>query len=248
MVTRYRDRVNMKIAQKSIELFSARVFSLIIKEKYNAIISPGNSGILCDYVTQLVFQAIEMPVPQVIRVPVSRSSNVVPKEKSEGDPLGGSLLFVDDEIRTGTSLHKTMVHLKDNLPKHAFVSVVAENMFFEWTKKERWFSPLFFSYGEYKRGPGNKLSHIITRKEMSTLTRYIPIQAEKKRALALVLGGVVKREIGEVSFYEEGYIHDIKARIPQFEEMAGDIKKRIKASAIAGIAKFMLGEIKFRDG
>lgn len=239
-------------AEKSIERFSARVLSVLKSEErekfpFDFVLSAGNSGLICDEVSAMVMSSMGIKPPALVRVPVSRKDGEETAPPQEVGSLGKECLFVDDEIRTGSSLFLALKSVKSRLPRTVTVSIVAENMFFEWTRREIWVRPLMYSYSEHSGGGTNKMSHILKDKEFSELSRYSPIHAEKKQILALLLSGMVKEKRDGVFVFTSDVVDHISARSSHFSEIKGEVSDRVKRLAVSGIAKYMNGDIKFRD-
>lgn len=239
-------------AEGAIERFSARVLSVLKSEErekfpLDFILSAGNSGLVCDEVSVMVMSSMGVSSPELVRVPVSRKAGekiAIPPDVGE---LGAECLFVDDEIRTGSSLFLALKSIKPHLPRKVTVSIVAENMFFEWTRRENWVRPLMYSYSEHRGGGTNKMSHILKDKEFSELSRHSPVHAEKKQILALLLSGMVKEKRDGVFVFTRDVVDHISARSSHFSEIKEEVSDRVKRLAVSGIAKYMNGDIKFRD-
>lgn len=235
-----------KLAEGRIELFAARIYSLIKENDYDLIISPGNSGLIMTEISKTVYEYSKKEFPKSFVLPIYRDGTKY--EEKLDIKRADNVLFVDDEIMTGTSAKECIKAIVRSFPDsaHIDVTIVAEHMFFEWHYKIPGVSVHFYPYGRAKSGKTNNISHILSDRNFKKLTKYIPIHAEKKQVLAMLLSGKLKNKNNNGEwFFDETVEGKVVARTKDYANIKREALTDINLYVKSGIEKHKDKRIKF---
>lgn len=214
-----------------ITKFTKTLSGLISETDFGLVVVPGNSGLVMEAIARVVYSELMLPFPDSVRLAVSRGSGIDERLPVAEEPIpwwdSPEVLFLDDEIGTGKSLSRSIRAILPYAPENIYITAVAENMAFEWRRSKALPGAQVFlhSYARHIKGHGtNKISHVLRDSEFKTLAKYVPIHAEKKQILALLLSGRVKR------LTNQGIVFD-RTIEAQVQSRAGsaywDIKKKV---------------------
>lgn len=235
-----------KLAKKSIERFSARLFSLLEMQDFDLIVAPGNSGLMMSEIVKLVYEQCNKKLPELLVIPVYRDGTEH-NQRFEIKKVS-EVLFVDDEIMTGTSAKECIKAIIRSFPQssHINVTIVAENMFFEWHHRIPGVSVYFYPFARCIYGLNNNISHILSNRHFKKLSKYIPIYAEKKQVLAMLLSGKIKSKDNDGLWY---FDETIEGKVIAVTDDYLTIKKQTIADILghvkSGIEKYKDKKIEF---
>lgn len=243
-ITKRYDRYS--IASYWIERFSARIYSLISKHDFDLLVFPGNSGLMMLGITQIVYEHLEKPIPKHIEIPVYRDGSTY-SDTFDIDKAN-EILIIDDEIMTGTSARYCIEAVLRSVKNvsHVNVTIVAENMFFEWHHRIPGVSVYFYPYARAIPGLGNNISYIVKPKQFRKLIKYIPIHAERKQILALLLSSKIKLKDNNNNWYFDTTVEGkVVSRTPQYLEIKKSVQADIIGFVKSGIERYKEKDIKF---
>jgi adenine/guanine phosphoribosyltransferase-like PRPP-binding protein len=234
------------IAVDRLERYAARLYSLINKREFDLVVMAGNSGLVMGEIAKMVYEYAERPFPPHIAIPVYRD-NTVHDDRYEINKAT-EVLFVDDEIATGTSAKFCIEAILRSLTNvsHVNFTIVAENMFFEWHYRIPGVSVYFYSYGKTIHGLTNNISHVLNDRDFNTLRKYIPIHGEKKQVLAMLLSGKVKVKDNDGNWcFDETIEGKVVARTKNYAGIKRSVVSDISIYIKSGIDKYKDEKIKF---
>lgn len=237
------------VAVDRLERFAAMIYKQVSerKEEFDLIVAPGNSGLFMAEITRMVYDQLDLECPEIYVVPVYRDGT-----KNGSYPLIKSksvskVLFVDDEIMTGTSLKHCILSL---LPvansSHIDFVVVTENMFFEWHNRIPGVSIYFYPYGRTIHGLANNISFMLNNKDFRSISKIVPVIGEKKQVMAMLLSGKVKDKDADGKWYFDSTVETkVSRRLPNYHLIKRHLVDDINVYIKSGIEKYKDKEIKF---
>lgn len=227
-----------EIAIDRIEKFSAKLYKLINKIEFDLLVFPGNSGVMLRPVAEMVYEYSKLDFPNYIELPVYRD-----KTDYSGKfdiPACNEVLIIDDEIATGSSAKICMETVLRSMTGVSFVNftILAENMYFEWNKRVPGAFVYFYGYANSIHGMTNNISHILSDKDFKVLSKYIPINAEKKQVLAMLLAGKIKNKNNNGEWvFDEAIEGKVVARTDKYVQIKKGIIADIYGYVKSGIEK-----------
>lgn len=245
---KYNNRKRKQIALNHTERFSARLYSLIKSQNFDVILAPGNSGLFMGEIAKMVYEESGVDLPEYHVIPVYRDgSDYTDSVKLKSKNIS-EVLIIDDEIMTGTSAKMCIQSLLRAFPEssHINVTIVAENMNFEWHHKTPGVSVYFYPYARSISGLGNNISFILDKRDFNKLSKYIPIHKERKQVLAIVLSGMVKTKDNDGKWiFDKTVEGKIAHRTLEYMKIKRQIISDISVAVKTGIQKRKDKKIKF---
>lgn len=237
------------IAADRLERFSAMIYKQTRdrNEKFDLIIAPGNSGLFMAEITAMVYTHLDMRLPEVHVIPIYRDGTDNSYEIKVKANEVKNVLFVDDEIMTGTSLKHCILSLIPQAnSSHIDFVVVTENMFFEWHNRIPGISVYFYPYAKTVHGLTNNISFLLNDKDFKKISKIVPVIAEKKQVMALLLSGKVKDKDNDGNWYfDETVETKVSRRLEEYPMMKRHLVNEINIHIKSGIQNYKDGDIEF---
>lgn len=254
-----------ELAKSRIKMFAAALTRQLIDEgeKFDLILSAGNSGLFMDKITEMVYERLGIQTPQRIILPIFRfkddsgkialfDNSVLGKmleEKLKNLPENSSVLFIDDEIMQGITVKAALELILSERPdiKHLEALIIAEHHFFEWHYKIPKVSVIFFAYSRLIQRLNGNIGYLVPPDLYSKILPFIPEAISYNHAMAIVIGGGLKR-IGKdgIPYFDNKAEEICMQKIPGFKQIKDSLLNDIKVLVAEGINEYKKGEIKFR--
>lgn len=227
-----------EIAIDRTEKFASKLYNLINERDFDLLVFPGNSGVMLRPIAEMVYEYDKRDFPAYIELPVYRDKTDY-SDKFD-IPICKEVLIIDDEIATGSSAKICMETVLRSMTGVSFVNftILAENMHFEWNKRIPGAFVYFYGYANSIHGMTNNISHILSGKDFETLSKYIPINAEKKQVLAMILAGKIKTKNNDSEWvFDETIEGKVVARTEKYVEIKKKIIADVYSYVKSGIEK-----------
>ncbi len=259
----YKNR-RKELAESRIKRF---VFALCrqlfeFDESFDLIMGGGNSGLFMTEITKIVFEKTNLNLPKVITIPIVRykpgtennskelfdnsSLLTLAKEKLEDTKAPKNILFVDDEVMTGTSLRDSLHIIEQIYPNQRFdVTLIAEHHFFEWHYKLSNFSVRFFAYALLIRGLNGNIGYIVNESIFEQIQKIIPEANTSYKALTILLGGGLKNAEEGKPFYDTTVVTKLIEAGFEFEKEKLRVVGEIEQLITEAIVEYNKGKVKF---
>lgn len=238
-----------EIAVDRIERLAAMIYKQTKDrdEKFDLIISPGNSGLFVAEIVSMIYSFLDINCPETHVIPVYRDETDNDIEIDVKTKEIKNVLFVDDEIMTGTSLKHCILSLIPQAnSSHIDMVVVTENMFFEWHNRIPGVSVYFYPYARSIPGIGNNMSFLINKKDFKRISKIVPVIGEEKQVMALLLSGKVKDKDNDGKWYfDETVETKVSKRLTDYPMIKRHLVDEINIYIKSGIQKYKDGDIKF---
>lgn len=198
-------------------------------------------------ILQIIYEELGIEFPEYHCIPVFRDGSENSYNIENLKNAICEVLIIDDEIMTGTSAKECLTSLlKSTRNSHYNVTIVAENMFFEWHWRLPGVSVYFYPYSRIVHGFTNNISFILPEKPYKEISDVFPIYKERKQILAILLTGKVKEKThaGEWCF-DETVEQKIKARVPNYSLYKSNLYNEICNCVSSGKSKIKSGKIEF---
>lgn len=238
------------IAKSHIERLSALFYKLLKEDnkRFDIILAPGNSGLYMIEIAKLVYEHLKVDFPEYHVLPIYRDGTENNTELNIKSNNISEIMILDDEIMTGTSAKECInVFLKAARgSSHYNVTIVAENMYFEWHHRLAGVSIYFYAYARPIYGLGNNISHILPDKTYNKIKKIVPLHDEKKQAVAILLSGKAKAKDNNGEWYFDQTIETrVVSRMPDYYLMKREILNEIMIYVKSGIEKYKNKDIRF---
>lgn len=252
----FENRLN-EIAKERIKMFSAAVTRQLLEEKqvFDLVTGPGNSGLFMTKITQLVYEELGKEVPQTVNIPIERilQGDTVTKllvGKVKIPTLGNKInvLFVDDEIMralTAKASFELLLESNSNI-EHIDATIIAEGHFFEWHYDLPKVSVKFFAYARLIQWINGIIGHFIPDDLFEQIKQVLPDVETHNDAMAIVIGGGLKRIKENEPYYDLGINSILKDKIKNYEVRQEELIRELKLLVKQGVEDYINGEIKFR--
>lgn len=230
--------IGRRLAQKRLTEFVSRVNSEIENGDFDLVVCPGNSGLIMGYVVNAIYEHKKINAPQVLPVPVYRDGTDKIPNVSLNKKDVSKVLFVDDEIATGTSLElclRTILpHVKAS---HVDVTVVAQSHHFAWKAMVPGVSVRFVPYSTSRKSwTTNEISLLLDRKDFRRISKVAGYIGEEKQVMALLLTGKVKSKDGSGNWVFDSSLESVvMKRVPNYLSMQRSLSLQIDTIVRSGI-------------
>lgn len=241
-----------KLAKSRIKMFAASLARQLLEnqEKFDAILSSGNSGLFMAEIAKLVYQKLAIDCPKIITLPIFRFEEN--KDLEIGHQLDNlstkpNILFIDDEIMSGLTVKKVLelILAKKTKLQTLRCVILAENHFFEWHYNLPKVSVNFFAYSRLIQGLNGNIAHFVPEKLYQKISSTIEGVTSYNHAMAIVLGGALKSknaedrpffniEVDQICVEKiDGYSKQKKLLIKELEELVAESLKSYSQNKIA---------------
>jgi hypothetical protein len=246
-----------ELAKSRIKMFVAALCRQLLDEgeKFDLIVAAGNSGLYMSTITKTVYEALGKELPKVITLPIVRYTplpdgqldlfdNSSLKSTLSGKltdiPSRANVLFVDDEIMSALTLKVAMELVLGELPELEALRcvVIAENHFFEWHYPIPKVQINYFAYSRLIQGLNGNIGYFIPEELYSKIAAEIPDVKSYNHAMAIVVGGAIKRKDSSGM-----PIYDF---IDSYQEAREPLLKELQELVNQGIEEYKSKTIKFR--
>ncbi|MDC0449142.1 phosphoribosyltransferase [bacterium] len=241
-----------KVAVDRITKYVKILDLLISNNTFDLVISGGNSGLYCTRIVELIYEIKKIEKPLIFSIPAYRhnkkyeietkgklfdnSSLVSYVDKKISNNLKmQKVLFVDDEIQTGTTAKNTidLIIKAKNISSTIEYTLVAENHFFEWRHGIENIDLRYFASAKVLPGYNNLLAFIVPRdvytKIAEILNREVMLHSY---AFALLTSGLVKDRGNGKPYYDDTKEKTVIANYPKYisekEKLNKDLKNLIE--------------------
>lgn len=250
-----------ELAVNRIKLFAATIYRLVQeKHDYDLVMSPGNSGIYMSVITEWVYQYLEKAVPPIVNLPIYRfnddgslyDNNHLEKElalKTKNLEPIRNVLFVDDEIMTGTSARNTLELLQKTRSSSEWVNftIVAEHHFFEWRHLVPRTNVNFYAYARLIWGLNNNIAHVVPEAIYQEIIQYVGEDVAFNKVMAIILGDKDKqKDTSGKGYFSNEFDDTLKKLMPNYMEIKLDIQNEVKKIALEGIEQYQRKEFAFK--
>lgn len=252
-----------EIAVSRIALFSAAICRLLLEfnERYSLIVTAGTSGLYMRELVTAVFRALAVQAPPTICLPVIRFEDNgalfdnsplaagLPGRSGNQDPPK-HILFVDDEIRRGTTARACL----DLLIRSGYVdadrpllcTIVAENHFFEWHWTLPGVSVRYFAPARLLYGLQHNIAHCLPADLVAAARTLLGPSFGCHELMALVMAGAMKRKGERTGFFDETPAHRLAAEMPNYQAIRNEFLRDFESWVGHGVRQFRDGTIEFR--
>lgn len=259
------------LSEIRIKYFAAVITRLLITEQINfdVVLGGGNSGLYMLKLTELVYDALGLPRPRFVCLPVVRNkrdpetkvespfdnSVLLPEAKRqlEGIKEIKNILFVDDEIMAGTTSRSSIeLVLKavygDLTNVHTNCAVVAEHHFFEWHHNTPYLSLRFFSNAKVIPGINNMISRIVPEDFANRVRELVGFGEIPKfnKTLSLLVAGALKEDKVDTPYYNFDKEKVLFEKLENYPQVKSEINSALKDLVARGVSEYKVGEIKFK--
>ena len=174
------------------KMYIALLYRLCVEERnqYDLLIGPGDSGAVMIYFAELFYNAVGIPIPPKLILPVQRF-------KIDGDDKSGKYdnnslaylvkgqipnkfskaLFIDDEIGQANSASQCAKLIADNLAEsqmrnRILFTIVADNHGFEWHHDIPPIAIQYYSFSRKNKGKNNAALRLLSNEEQEQLNQF----------------------------------------------------------------------------
>lgn len=253
----YEERLS-DISKERIRMFSAAITRQLIDEDqiFDLLIGPGNSGLFMTKITELIYEELNKQIPSVLNIPIERilEGDTVTKILAGYAEIPSledkilSILFVDDEIMRGLTAKVSLELLLKANPgiNHIDATIIAENHFFEWHYDMPKVSVRFFAYARLIQWINGIVGHFIPNELFEKIKKEIPEVETHNDAMAIVIGGGLKRVAGDEPYYDLAVNNVLKEKIENYEARQEELMRELRDLVKQGVEGYKEGKIKFR--
>jgi hypothetical protein len=252
-----------QIAVSRTALFSATLCRLLQsnREDYCAVVAAGTSGLYMMELAKAVFRILEIELPPTVCLPVIRFtesgalfdnsglSTEVRRQLKDHDPLK-RVLFIDDEIRRGTTAHACLKLISDcgfaDGKAPLLCTIVAENHFFEWHWDLPGVAIRYFAPARLLYGLQHNIAHCLPSGLVTSAQPMLGTGYGHHELIALVLSGAVKRQGEKSGFFDETPAIRLSDQMPDFQSVRDAFQREFAGLVENGVREFLDGTIKFR--
>lgn len=258
-----------ELSKSRIQYFAAVLCRLLVnqKEHFDVIVSGGNSGLYVSKIAEYAYEVLEIPKPPILRLPVYRyietdlpeteaplfdNSALLPLVKEQLGNISQvkNILFVDDEIRIGTTARNCFelileaVYGSKNSNRCSCV-IIAEHHFFEWHHNTPNLAVRFYAHSRLIPGVTNIISHFLPESMFNEIKGLLGNDITYNHALALVIGGGLKTRDSGLPKFDPSKVLLLASKIENYERKREKLLSELKNEVKAGIEKYKAGEVKF---
>ena len=251
------------LAISRIGLFAATLHRLLVErgERYCALVTAGTSGLYMQELTRTAFRLLRVEVPPTVCLPVVRfAADGAPFDNAPLLPelrrqLGAArrlerVLFVDDEIRRGTTAHACFDLLLSAGCVEAngglACTIVAENHFFEWHWDRPGIAVRYLAPARLLYGLQHNIAHCLPDDLVTKARLRLGPDIGHHELLALVVAGAVKRLRSDIPFYDEAPARSMASRIADYAAARERFLRDFETWIESGLRRRRDGEIHFR--
>lgn len=251
------------LAISRIGLFAATLYRLLIerRERYCALVTAGTSGLYMRELAHTAFRLLGAETPPTVCLPIVRFA-------ADGAPFDNSpllsevraqlgearrlerVLFVDDEIRRGTTAHACFDLLLGagcvDANRGLACTIVAENHFFEWHWDQPGIAVRYLAPARLLHGLQHNIAYCLPDGLVKEARLRFDPEISHHELLALVAAGAVKRMRGDVAFYDEAPARSLACRVADFPAARGRFLRDFENWVDSGLRRYRDGEIRFR--
>ena len=246
----------MDLAADRTHRLVAMITRLIVdeKEKFDVIISGGDSGLIVTQIVATTFRHLQLALPPIINLPIQRyqTSDLLQRfahpdlEKYLPSlPNAKNILFVDDEIRIGWTAKTCFETLLKVLPQPLNCVIVAENHFFEWRYQLPQINLRFFAHAKVFPGINQIFAHLISNSEFNLIQSWSDQITDKQQAVALLLSGKYKVFTGDSVYFDEKLEPELLSAHAEYLPLKQSLQQKVEFLVQQGIEGYRRQEIKF---
>lgn len=254
------------LARSRIKMFVAAVCRQLLEEneKFDLIVTAGNSGLYMATITNNVYPALGIELPQLITLPIYRFksddgekiavNDNFPLQQAVSDKLANlpqkaNVLFVDDEIMSGITVKTALeiiLNKRSDLDSLRCL-IIAENHFFEWHYLIPKVTINFFAYSRLIQGLNGSIGYFIPEDLYTKITAQIADVESYNHAMAIVLGGALKRKSHQgIPFFDTSVEDVCLKEVSGYEETKITLMRELKKLVSQAIEEYKNKEIQFR--
>ena len=127
-----------------------------------------------------------------------------------------------------------------------FICIIAEHHFFEWHYRLPKVSIRFFAYSPLIQWLNANISYFVPEDLYHKLSKQDASITTYNHAMAIVIGGALKRIDKENSFYDYSIVNKLKQKIPNYEERKVLLLKNLQELVKQSVDDYKAGKITFR--
>ncbi len=237
-----------EVAKDRIRKYVKTISSLIENNKYDLVISGGNSGLYSTKIVDLIYGTKNIKKPPIFSIPAYRHNKKEEIEVIGKDFDNSSLtsyveqeipeelkiekvLFVDDEIGTGTTA-KNVIELVINaksLSDTIDYTLVAENHFFEWRHNIPSINLKYYAHAKVLPSYNNLIAYIVPRNVYTKIGGILEREVNPHNySLALITSGLVKNRGNGVPYYDDSKEKILFEEYPEYKVVKEQVNLELK--------------------
>lgn len=258
-----------ELSKSRIQHFGATLCRLLVNqnEHFDVIISGGNSGLYVSKIAEYAYEILGIQKPPILKLPIYRyietdlpeteaplfdNSLLLPmaQEQLKNVNKVQNILFVDDEIRIGTTARNCFELVLEAVYNSKYKNpcsciIVAEHHFFEWHHDTPNLAVRFYAHSRLIPGVTNIISHFLPEPLLEEIKTVLGSDITYNHALALVVGGGLKTRDSGVPSFDPSKALLLVSKIENYESKKEQLLSELKDEVRTGIEKYKAGEIKF---
>lgn len=244
-----------KLAENYLIQLTRHIYKLIIIEKrdFNLIIAAGNSGLAVAQFLKMIYTGLDIIVPPVLEIPIMRFINENNKKLFDNSvllediksclakiefPKTINILFVDDEIRYGSTAKNALNLIKNALDdldisnNIKFTIVADEFGGFNWKPP---FKSVFIDYRPFIKHTNPNKNIILYNMPHDIFIQLRPVlnklSLEERTAINILLDLPLKEKRGEIAkpAFSFKYSEIINREIPNLTELKINTREYVQS-------------------
>lgn len=235
-----------QLAEANLKRYFATLHKLLVEDHktYDVILAAGNSGLIMARYAQMLYEHLGLDTPIVIKVAPQRYEPG--KEEVSDNLMDNSILYVDDEIGEGTTIHACADMLKRITPdgNRLLIDIVAEDQ--EYVPSENWanINISLIPFAHEIDGLNNIVMYLIPQSIHQALGSTDD-SCKKKVAVLLGIPSRSKQQLLDGFDYSMNYLK--QKEIANLENLMTEFQQYIADIMIQGIDEYKQGKIDLGD-